>query len=79
MSDTRKRGSIAKVTYFPEGCIALAHARPMMLSISLVYNNFKNSLVESHDLLEDRRTELRHTKPYPIAFRYLKISCTRDI
>jgi hypothetical protein len=22
MSDTRKRGSIAKVTYFPEGCIA---------------------------------------------------------
>ena len=37
------------------------------------------SLVESHDLLEDRRTELRHTKPYPIAFPYLYRSCTRDI
>jgi hypothetical protein len=37
------------------------------------------SLVESHDLLEHRRTELRHTKPYPIAFPYLYRSCTRDI
>jgi hypothetical protein len=37
------------------------------------------SLVESHDLLEDRRTELRHTKLYPIAFPYLYSSCTRDI
>jgi hypothetical protein len=37
------------------------------------------SLVESHDLLEDRRTELRHTKPYPIAFPYLYRSCTHDI
>jgi hypothetical protein len=36
------------------------------------------SLVESHDLLEDRRTELRHTKPDPIAFPYLYRSCTRD-
>ena len=25
------------------------------------------SLVESHDLLEDKRSELHHTKPYPIA------------
>ena len=25
-------------------------------------------LVGSHDLLEDRRTELRHTKPYSVAF-----------
>ena len=37
------------------------------------------SLVESHDLLEDRRTELSHTKPYPIAFPYLYRSCTRDV
>jgi hypothetical protein len=37
------------------------------------------SLAESHDLLEDRRTELRHRKPYPIAFPYLYRSCTRDI
>ena len=36
-------------------------------------------LIESHDLLEDRRTELRHTKPYPIAFPYLYRSCTHDI
>ena len=36
-------------------------------------------LVESHDLLEDGRTELRHTKPYPMAFPYLYRSCTRDI
>ena len=37
------------------------------------------SLVESHDLLEDRRTELRHTNPYPVAFPYLYRSCARDI
>jgi hypothetical protein len=37
------------------------------------------SLVDSQDLLEDRRTELRHTKPYPIAFPYLYRSCTCDI
>jgi hypothetical protein len=37
------------------------------------------SLAESHDLLEDRRTELRHTTLYPIAFPYLYRSCTRDI
>ena len=37
------------------------------------------SLVESHDLLENRRTELRRTKPYPTAFPYLYRSCTRDI
>ena len=36
-------------------------------------------LVESHDLLEERRTELRHTKPYPIAFPYLSRSCTHHI
>jgi hypothetical protein len=42
-------------------------------------------LVQSHDLLEDRRTELRHTKPYPIAFPYLyrsswySIGRSRDI
>jgi hypothetical protein len=35
------------------------------------------SLVESHDVFEDRRTELRHTKHYPIAFPYLY--STRDI
>ena len=35
------------------------------------------SLVESHDLLEDRRTKLRHTKA--ISFPYLYRSCTRDI
>jgi hypothetical protein len=35
------------------------------------------SLIESHDLLEDRHTELRHTKPYPIAFPYLHRWCTR--
>jgi hypothetical protein len=37
------------------------------------------SLVESHDLLKDRRTKLRHTKPYPIAFPYQYRSCTRDL
>jgi hypothetical protein len=31
----------------------------------------------AHDLLED--TELRHTKPCPIAFPYLYRSCTCDI
>ena len=36
----------------------------------VIYNNYTLriqaiSLVESHDLLEDRRTKLRHTKPYP--------------
>jgi hypothetical protein len=35
------------------------------------------SLVDSHDLSGDKRTELRHTKPYPIAFPYLYRS--RDI
>ena len=25
MSHTRNRGSIAKVTYFPEGCIGIVH------------------------------------------------------
>ena len=30
------------------------------------------SLVEIHDQLEDRRTELRHTKPYPIRMMFVK-------
>ena len=44
----------------------------MMITISILYNKAKIqalSLVESHDLLEDRRAELRHTKPYPIEFK----------
>ena len=44
----------------------------MMITISILYNKAKIqalSLVENHDLLEDRRAELRHTKPYPIEFK----------
>ena len=37
------------------------------------------ALSESHDLLEDRHTELHHTKPYPTAFPYLYRSCMCDI
>ena len=40
----------------------------MMITISILYNKAKIqalSLVENHDLLEDRRAELRHTKPTP--------------
>jgi hypothetical protein len=33
----------------------------------------------ANEQLEDRRTELRHTKHYPVAFPYLYRSCTRDI
>jgi hypothetical protein len=44
-------------------------------------NNVKNSngFIGRDDLLEDRRTELRHTKPDPVAFPYLYRSCTPDI
>jgi hypothetical protein len=37
-------------------------------SVLLFIYNIKNSsdLVESHDLLENRRMELRQTKPYPM-------------
>jgi hypothetical protein len=55
-----------------------------VLTVDPALYNAKNSSAfigrERHDLFtEGRRTELRHTKAYPIAFPYLYRSCKRDI
>jgi hypothetical protein len=70
------------VTYFDNRDeLPLLHCRPKGTNIFYIITLRIQalSLVESHDLLEDRRTELRRTKHFPIAFRYLYRSCTRDI
>ena len=72
MIDTCDHPRKYKVTYFDNRDESpLLHCRPKGTNIFYIITLRIQalSLVESHDLLEDRRTELRCTKHFPIAFQ----------
>jgi hypothetical protein len=82
MIDTCDHPRKYKVTYFDNRDeLPLLHCRPKGTNTFYIITLRIQalSLVESHDLLEDRRTELRHTKHFPIAFLYLYIDHVRVI